>query len=186
MATEAGASKRRQRSTPGLISASIKLGLGHLTMRMVVLTLACACLISGCASAVRGTTEKVVINAVPTEAAIRTSLGHSCPASPCTIEVSRKTEFTAYAELQGYKPGQAYIATKVSGEGAAGMAGNILIGGVIGIGVDAISGATLDHYPNPVTITLVPEGDPGESTNIAKPPPVKPKPVGTRAGGESS
>ncbi|WP_210247459.1 hypothetical protein [Neoaquamicrobium microcysteis] len=59
----------------------------------------------------------------------------------------------------------------MSGGGAAGLAGNILIGGVIGAGVDVATGATLDHHPNPANIYLVPLDDPGESTNIGKPPP---------------
>jgi len=142
-------------------------------MKAIIVSLAGALACSGCASAIRGTTETVVVTSEPNDAHIRTSLGHSCPQSPCTVEVKRKTEFVAYAEKEGYKPGQIYLATKVSGNGAAGMAGNILIGGVIGAGVDVATGATLDHYPNPANIVLVPVEDPGESTNIGKPPPVK-------------
>lgn len=129
---------------------------------------------SGCASVVRGTTEKVVITAEPADAAIRTSLGHSCPSGPCSVEVSRKEEFTAYAEKDGYKPGSIYLATKTSGKGAAGMAGNIVVGGIIGVGVDAATGATLDHYPNPALIVLQPVGSPAPSTVAV--PPVRPKP----------
>jgi hypothetical protein len=139
--------------------------------------MAVVCL-SGCASVVRGTTEKVVINSTPPDATIRTSLGHSCPTSPCTVEVSRKSEFTAYAEKTGYKPGSHYLGTKMSGEGAAGLAGNILIGGVIGVGVDAVSGATLDHFPNPAHITLEPVDSPNESTAVVKPAPASKKPDG--------
>jgi hypothetical protein len=142
-------------------------------MKSLLAALAAAAMLSGCASVARGTTEKVVINSEPADATIRTSLGHSCPQSPCTVEVSRKSEFTAYAEKEGYKPGQVYVGTGFSGGGAAGLAGNILVGGVIGVGVDAMTGATLDHSPNPAHITLVPVGEPGESTNIQKPPPVK-------------
>lgn len=128
---------------------------------------------SGCASVVRGTTEKVAITSDPTDASIRTSLGHSCPRSPCTVEVSRKTEFTAYAEKAGYKPGSHYIGTEFSGGGAAGLAGNILLGGVIGAGVDAATGATLNHYPNPAHITLATTNSHDASTNVAKPAPSK-------------
>ncbi|UDL87653.1 translation initiation factor 2 [Mesorhizobium sp. PAMC28654] len=130
----------------------------------------------GCASVVRGTTEKVVISSNPPDATIRTSLGHSCPQSPCTIEVSRKTELTAFAEKPGYKAGQLFIGTKMGGNGAAGLAGNILLGGVIGIGVDAMSGATLDHYPNPALITLVPVDAADQSTSVNKPMPPKAPP----------
>jgi hypothetical protein len=36
----------------------------------------------------------VVVTAQQADSAIRTSLRHSCPASPCTIKVSRKSEMT--------------------------------------------------------------------------------------------
>ena len=126
-------------------------------------------LLAGCASVVRGTSEKVTVTAEPPDSAIRTSLGHSCPASPCVVEVSRKTEFTAFAEKEGFKPGSIYVGTAMSGGGAAGMAGNVVLGGVIGIGVDAATGATLDHKPNPANIVLVPADSPGESTKAVVP-----------------
>lgn len=151
-------------------------------MKSAILVFVCATALTGCASVVRGTSEKVSINSDPPDAAIRTSLGHSCPQSPCTVEVSRKTDFTAFAEKEGYKPGQMYIGTHMGNNGAAGMAGNILVGGLVGVGVDAVSGATLDHYPNPAMITLVPVDSPLESTNIVKPPPVKTAVRETRLG----
>jgi hypothetical protein len=123
----------------------------------------------------------------PSDATIRTSLGHSCPTSPCTVEVSRKSEFTAYAEKAGYKPGSHYLGTKMSGGGAAGMAGNILIGGVIGVGVDAVSGATLDHFPNLAHIMLEPVDSPNESMAVVKPATARKRPYGkpVREGGHA-
>ncbi|MBB6507250.1 hypothetical protein F4695_000569 [Rhizobium soli] len=108
----------------------------------------------GCGSITRGTTESVTITASPDDAKISTSTGQYCPRSPCTIEVKRKTEFTAFAEKEGYEKGSIEIKTKVGGNGAAGLAGNVLVGGVIGIGVDAATGAALDHFPNPAYIVL--------------------------------
>ncbi|MGO3927394.1 translation initiation factor 2, partial [Rhodopseudomonas pseudopalustris] len=35
-------------------------------------------------------------------------------------------------------------------------AGNLLLGGVVGMGVDAATGAAMDHHPNPVVVTLQP------------------------------
>lgn len=89
--------------------------------------------VSGCGSITRGTTENVTITSSPSDASISTSIGKYCPRSPCTIEVNRRTEFTAYAEKDGYKKGSIEIKTKVVGAGAAGFAGNVLIGGVIGM-----------------------------------------------------
>jgi hypothetical protein len=34
------------------------------------------------------------------------------------------------------------------------MAGNVLVGGILGIGVDAYTGAFNDLAPNPLTVTL--------------------------------
>jgi len=48
------------------------------------------------------------------------------------------------------------------------VCGNILLGGIIGMGADAATGATLEHVPNPVSATLVP---------ISRPPAAKPNPV---------
>jgi hypothetical protein len=37
------------------------------------------------------------------------------------------------------------------------VAGNVLVGGVIGLGVDMYTGASQDLVPNPVKVTLEPE-----------------------------
>jgi hypothetical protein len=42
----------------------------------------------------------------------------------------------------------------VSGAGGAGTAGDVLVGGIIGAGVDTVSGAMNDLAPNPLTVTL--------------------------------
>ena len=51
-----------------------------------------------------------------------------------------------------------FLAGKIM-ESKGGMLRNIilgLIGGVVGMGVDAATGSTLEHYPNPVLASLVP------------------------------
>lgn len=116
--------------------------------------------LASCGSITRGTEESVTITSEPADARISTSLGNSCPSSPCTFKAKRRAEFTAYAEKPGYGKGSIDIKTKVSGKGAAGMAGNALAGGIIGIGIDSATGAALDHYPNPAHIVLQPVGGP--------------------------
>lgn len=113
--------------------------------------------IAGCASVTRGVNEDVVIQYEPADATVTTSLNHTCTSSPCTVQVARKKEFQVAASKPGYQPQTVQVNTKVSGEGAAGFAGNVLIGGVVGMGVDAATGATLNHSPNPVIIKLVPD-----------------------------
>ena len=148
-------------------------------MRKAMACLAGLLLASGCASVTRGTMEDVTIKALPEDAAIRTSLNHSCPRSPCTVNVSRKKAFVAYADREGYKPGSIEIKTRIAGGGAAGFAGNVILGGIVGMTIDAASGATLDHWPNPAVIVLQPLDPANPKTPIysqpAPPPPTKPE-----------
>ena len=129
-------------------------------------------LLAGCASVTRGTTEDVVIQYEPAGALIVTSLGVTCAASPCTMAVKRKTPFTVTASMAGYKTQIVEVNTKVSDKGALGFAGNVVAGGVIGMGVDAATGATKDHFPNPVIIALEPDTQaaPAEIKPIAPAP----------------
>ena len=114
--------------------------------------------VGGCASIVRGTDEPVAFQSDPPGASVATSTGLGCPATPCVIAVPRKDAFVATFAKPGYAPGAVAVATKLSTGGAAGFAGNVLVGGVIGVGVDAYNGASLDHEPNPVVAELKPLG----------------------------
>lgn len=142
-------------------------------MRWVVMAGA-AVLLGACASVTRGMTEQVQINSSPQEAQARTSMGHVCT-TPCTLQFSRKDEFSVLISKPGYHTTEVAVMTRVAGAGAAGFAGNVLLGGVIGMGVDAASGATLEHHPNPVTATLVPLKK-GEVPSVIKVMPAVPEP----------
>jgi hypothetical protein len=117
---------------------------------------AVAAALGGCATVTRGTTNQISISSEPSGAEARSSLGHACTATPCTWEISRKSEFVVSFSKEGYADMQVPVSTRIAGAGAAGFAGNILIGGVVGMGVDAATGSTLEHYPNPVLASLVP------------------------------
>src|SRR5688572_29836520 len=115
-------------------------------LALIALALSCG----GCASVTRGWTEQMQITSNPAEAQARTSLGQTCT-TPCTLQVNRKDEFSVTISKPGYHSAEVAVTTRVAGAGVAGFAGNVLIGGVVGMGVDAVSGATLEHHPNPVT-----------------------------------
>ncbi|MFD1333082.1 PEGA domain-containing protein [Methylopila musalis] len=121
----------------------------------IVLIAALVLPLGACASITRGTTSQLTVTTTPTGATVRTSLNHSCQ-SPCTFSVGRKDEFIVTAVLPGYREASVPVKTRLAGSGAAGFAGNVLLGGVVGMGVDAATGATLEHYPNPVAIALEP------------------------------
>ena len=61
-------------------------------------------------------------------------------------------------ERNGYETIRSTVVSGVDGEGAAGMAGNVIFGGIIGAGIDAGTGAMHSHKPNPLQVTLVPVG----------------------------
>ncbi|MBV9077673.1 MAG: translation initiation factor 2 [Methylobacteriaceae bacterium] len=114
--------------------------------------------LGACASITRGTDEEVVFQSEPAGAAVATSTGANCPATPCTIKIARKQEFVATFSKPGYASRDVKVTTKLNGGGGAAFAGNALVGGVIGAGVDAYNGSALDHDPNPVSATLSPAG----------------------------
>ena len=126
-------------------------------MRAAVVGLVASTLcLGGCASVVRGTTETLAFTSTPPGAAVALSDGLACAATPCFIEVPRKDELAATFSKPGYQPQSVRVTTKVGDSGVVAGAGNIIAGGVIGVGVDALNGANLDHYPNPVDATLQP------------------------------
>ncbi len=118
-------------------------------MKQLVILAACGVLLGGCATIVRGTTNKVEIKSNPEGIEVVTSSGHSC-VTPCMLTIPRKEEFIVTYKPKNKKPFTVPVRTKVSGAGAASLAGNVLVGGIIGGGVDVATGAGLDHYPNPV------------------------------------
>lgn len=112
--------------------------------------------LGACASITRGTGEQVAFQSEPPGAEVRTSTGLGCPETPCSFEVPRKDQFIATFTKPGYHPEQIAVSTRVSGGGALGLAGNAVVGGLVGVVVDASTGASMDHHPNPVIAHLKP------------------------------
>ncbi len=123
-------------------------------MRILVVAF-CALNLGACSTVTRGTTNQIQITSEPSGASVRTSLSQTCT-TPCTISVSRKDEFQVTYTKEGYKESNIPVKTQIAGAGVAGFAGNVLVGGVVGMGVDAVTGSTLEHVPNPVHAVLEP------------------------------
>lgn len=125
-------------------------------MRRMLKVAVLAAFVAGCASITRGTDEQVQVTSNPAGAEVRTTMGYQCT-TPCVIPVKRKDEFSVTVSKAGYLPQEVPVKTRVAGEGvAAGVLGNAVFGGLIGFAVDASTGATLEHCPNPVTVVLMP------------------------------
>lgn len=122
-------------------------------MRIALGTALGAVLLAGCATTIRGTTNQVTFASEPAGAVVTTSLGHTC-VTPCVIAIERNKPFEATFRRDGFEPSIVAVRTEISREGGTSFAGNLLAGGLIGMGVDAATGAALDHQPNPVVARL--------------------------------
>lgn len=110
--------------------------------------------VAGCATITRGSKDVLEIQTTPIGASVTTSNGFSCAATPCAIKMPRKSEFDVTISKPGYKTATVHVTHKVENAGGTAMAGNILVGGIIGAGIDAGTGAMMDLVPNPIVITL--------------------------------
>lgn len=141
--------------------------------------------LTGCATVIRGRTDQIQIHSQPDGATATTSLGQSC-VTPCTLTVDRKEVFNVHFEKSGFVSQDIDVKTQVGGAGAASFAGNIVLGGAIGMGTDAITGAALDHVPNPVEATLTPEPSAPKPRGKSKlPKPAVPAPAAAKPGDNS-
>ncbi|MFI0398518.1 MAG: PEGA domain-containing protein [Thiolinea sp.] len=113
----------------------------------VILTL------SGCATVTRGTEEALVIESEPSGAQVKLSNGMT-GTTPTSFKVKRKDNLIVTVSKQGYETASINVTSQVAGAGGAAMAGNVLVGGIIGAAVDASTGAMNELKPNPVKITL--------------------------------
>ena len=128
----------------------------------------------GCASVTRGTTENISIATTPAGATAEVS-GLDTPMAcltPCVVQTKRSADITVTINKDGYEPLTIPLTKEIPGTGAAGFAGNLLAGGLIGMGVDAVTGAAQDHKPNPVIVTLQPLAP--APSRAARPRPPKP------------
>lgn len=131
----------------------------------------------GCASVTRGTTENISIATTPAGATADIA-GLEIPTAcvtPCVVQAKRSADITITINKEGYQPQIIPLTKEIPATGAAGFAGNILLGGLVGMGVDAATGAAQDHKPNPVIVTLQPVAPSpppvARSRPVRRPPP---------------
>lgn len=119
------------------------------TMTVIILSL------TGCATVTRGSTEALVIESEPSGAQVQLSNGMK-GTIPTSFKVKRKHDLIVTVSKPGYETASINVTSQMAGAGGAAMAGNVLVGGIIGLAIDASSGATKELKPNPVKVTLNP------------------------------
>lgn len=119
--------------------------------------------VSGCATIIDGTTQSVSVNTTPEEGAACTlvnSQGTWYLTSPGSTTVHKtKTDLDVTCTKPGFKAGHVVAVSHFTGK----TAGNVIAGGLIGVGIDAASGANYHYDP----VIEVPLGD--RSTAAAAP-----------------
>lgn len=111
----------------------------------------------GCATITRGTTDQLAVESDPPGAKISLSTGQE-GITPVTFTLPRKDPLTVTLRKDGYQEVTVKVNPEIGGGGVAGLAGNALIGGVVGAVIDPATGAIYDLKPNPVSVKLVPVG----------------------------
>jgi hypothetical protein len=122
---------------------------------MLRVSLSCllALSLSGCASVFMGTQETITVTSQPPGARIYVNgFGHGY--TPNTFSVPRKNDVTVELVLFGYERA---TATLTSAHAADATAMSILLGGAIGYGIDAASGADKKLTSKTIDVVLTPK-----------------------------
>ena len=116
----------------------------------------------GCGTVTRGTKQGVKFVSEPPGATVTVQRAHKVDTrwdciSPCELQLSRKRDFNVTFELEGYKPAEGRLASRLGAKGGAtAIPGNFVAGGGIGFIVDAGTGANMQLKPDPMRARLAP------------------------------
>ena len=120
------------------------------------MVLAALLALAGCASVITGTSQKIEISTTPAGAKCVLSRENQTIAivapTPGVVTVQKdKHDILVSCDEQGYQTGTQYLHSGIEG----GTFGNILIGGVIGWGIDSATGAD-NRYPETASVAMLP------------------------------
>ena len=103
---------------------------------VLLAVLALTTLSTGCASVVKGTTQDIPVSSEPSGADVLLD-GNFVGTTPTSIKMRRKTDHLVTIQKDGYEARAVPVVKNVGGA----VWGNIIAGGLVGWGVDAVSGA---------------------------------------------
>jgi hypothetical protein len=111
--------------------------------------------LSGCATIVGGgTSQPVSLQSAPGAAtyAIRSSSGISMAqgTTPATVSLPRKNEYQVEVSLAGYQPQSTVLTRGINGW----IWGNLVVGWILGFGIDFLTGSAYKLEPAQVQVTL--------------------------------
>lgn len=106
-------------------------------------------LLTACATIINGTSQSISISSQPTGAQVFVD-GVPMGVTPVAPDLKRKDKHLIRIEMEGYEPFELQLNRGVSGW----IAGNIIFGGLIGLAVDAMTGAMYKLSPDEVIAVL--------------------------------
>ena len=111
-------------------------------------------LLTNCATVTQGSSQTIYFDTAPTGAECdlmrEGNMLYSKVKTPITLEIEKdKDDLMVICRKEGYKETQIHTSSDFEGWAL----GNLFLGGIIGVGIDAASGA-LNEYPNQVLIPL--------------------------------
>lgn len=112
-------------------------------------TVACLLATGACASLTHGNMQDVSVGSTPAGASISVD-GKPMGTTPAVVNLTRKDAHVLRLDLEGYAPFEMALERKTSGW----LWGNIIFGGVVGVAIDAVTGAMYKLTPGTVDATL--------------------------------
>jgi hypothetical protein len=103
----------------------------------------------GCASIVKGTTQIIPVSSDPSGADVKID-GNQVGRTPVSVKAKRKTDHLITVEKTGYQVESVAVTRNIGGA----VFGNIILGGLVGWGVDAIDGAQWNLSPATISVIL--------------------------------
>jgi len=123
--------------------------------RIIASTLAVVCL-SGCSTIIEGTSQQIAVTTSPSGGYCSLKRNGqdiaTVPQTPAEVTVNKtKDDILITCAVAGYAPASQYLHSGI----ATGTYGNIIAGGLVGWGVDSMTGAD-NKYPATVSLNMTP------------------------------
>ncbi len=123
----------------------------RMTSFLVLLTVTSS-LLTSCATIVSGRYQTVPISSSPSGACVFID-NQPVGCTPLKAVLSRKDDHLVVVNLEGYEPFEIYLTKGLNGW----VFGNLLFGGLVGVGVDVVSGSVYKFDPKQLDIQMRPE-----------------------------
>lgn len=116
-----------------------------LFLLIVVFTISAA----GCATIINGTSQKIPVSSEPDKATVQVD-GKAVYTTPVKLRLERRRDHELIFTKEGYQQQKVTVLHVLS----EAVCGNILLGGVIGWGIDALNGCQYKLKPDRIHVKL--------------------------------